>query len=91
MLEAAKITWDTDDLAAVLRKTKPVIHRLLKTSPNLLPPPARRVGKYYLWIPADVLDWLRRGSSSEASEQTTKRTRGRPRNDSVQTRIGGTS
>ena len=87
MLEAAKITWDTDDLARVLRKSKPVLHRLLKTSPDLLPPPARRVGKYYLWIPSDVIDWLRRGSSSEAPEPTTikgARRRGRPRKSDSQ-------
>ena len=82
MLEA-KITWDTDDLAAVLRKSKPVLHRLLKTRPDQLPPPARRVGKYYLWIPVDVIAWLRKGSSSEASEQTVKQARGRPRKNRI--------
>lgn len=74
-------TWDTDDLAVVLKKTRPVIHRMLRQQPEALPPPCRRVGKYYLWLPDQVMAWLR--GDSIAQLEPAKPRRGRPRKDAA--------
>lgn len=76
-------TWDTDDLAVVLKKTKPVIHRMLRQQPDALPPPCRRVGKYYLWLPDQVMAWLRGQAIHPADSTPPKRGRGRPRKDAA--------
>lgn len=79
-----KVTWDADDLAVVLKKTRPVIYRMLRQQPEALPAPCRRIGKCYLWLPGEVMAWLR-GAPAGAPEHTTpKRGRGRPRKDAKQ-------
>lgn len=79
----AELTWDSDDIAVILKKSRPVIHRMLRQQPEALPPPCRRVGKYYLWLPDQVMAWLR-GEPIFAAEPTpAKRGRGRPRKDAA--------
>jgi len=86
-----KLTWDVGDLAEVIKKSRPVVHRILKTDPDLLPPPARRIGRVYLWLPDEVMAWLRgeeRPSSPAVVCPPAKRGRGRPRKDAQQSAGG---
>lgn len=78
-----ELTWGVDDVARVVKKSRPVVHRLLKSNPDLLPPPARRVGRTFLWLPEQVMEWLSNPGAEALAEAQNKprRPRGRPRKD----------
>ena len=86
-------TLGVDELSTIVRQSRAVVLRTLRLHPDRLPLPARRVGRNYIWLPADVENWLKAGSCS-ATNQTSlggpapaqKRGRGRPRKE---VRLGG--
>lgn len=81
-------TLGVDEISRIVRQSRSVVLRTLRTHPDRLPQPAKRVGRNYLWLPSDVENWLKAGSCS-ATNQTSlgapvpaqKRGRGRPRKE----------
>lgn len=81
-------TLGVDEISHLVRQSRAVVLRTLRTHPDRLPRPAKRVGRNYLWLPDEVESWLRAGRSSiiqtgpdtlTAGQQ--RRGRGRPRKE----------
>ena len=81
-------TLGVDEISHLVRQSRAVVLRTLRTHPDRLPKPAKRVGRNYLWLPDEVESWLRAGRSSiiQTGPDTLtpgqqKRSRGRPRKE----------
>ena len=89
-------TLGVDEISRIVRQSRSVVLRTLRTHPDRLPKPAKRVGRNYLWLPDEVESWLRAGRSSiiQTGPDTLtpgqqKRSRGRPRKELRQLSRGG--
>ena len=51
-------TIGVSGLAQLLHKSVRTTYRLLKEHPELMPPPARKIGNTQLWVTDAVLKWL---------------------------------
>ena len=81
-------TLGVDEISHLVRQSRAVVLRTLRTHPDRLPKPAKRVGRNYLWLPDEVESWLRAGRSSiiQTGPDTLtpgqqRRGRGRPRKE----------